>query len=885
MDLPRPPGDPEMKNIIDKLAQFVARNGHEFETMTKTKQKDNPKFSFLFGGEYYNYYMYKVHAEQTIQRQQQSGGGPPSGPAGPRPLMDIPTLPPPSWNQGPPPSGGFDGGGNGPSPWGRPDLPGFGGGPQGPWGPSQGGPSPNMSPGGPNMSPGGPNINSGAPNLGGMGPGLMMDSGMGQGSPGRSMRGVGLLGMAPGPEAMSMGPGNPPGASSQPPPPPNISHLTEQIAPLQAQTDTLKSQISQSESNLSGQWEVLQQTQDSKIKEAVSAAQEEALQDLCSGTSISMEDMDSILQPIIDSCTKDSISAGKQWIFTHATHPSSNNLIARYLCYRVTQDCAPFNTRLHVIYLINDVLHHCVRKNAEELKECLSGVVVAMYCSAASVASHEQMKKLEKLLTLWESKNKFFDNETLEKMRNHANSWEEYKKTVRNEYKVMVDDVIESTSKTYNSYKMQHDQFVSHANKAVEEHERQMKQMKQQVSDIEAQHQEAVRQWQQQQQPSQNSQSARRSRWDRTAAAWDGSSKPRFQPPPGIPVPDVSRPPPGFAPPQYGLLQEEKETIPTLPYFELPAGLMVPLVKLEDNEYKPIDPSLIRMPPPQPPNERLMAAVELFYAPPSHERPRDPEGWEKLGLYEWSREKQAAIRKKSDEIEKGIRDRSPTLSPDRDLSRESTPEQTVPTQEKIIDKKKERKRYRSRSRTRSRTRSNSGSRESTPERRNTPPRSRKKEKRKDRSRSRSRTRSRSRSRGSDYGNLPSFLTKRSPSPSRRRSRSPSAGRGRSPSPVESRRRSLSPPMAGFLMGDSRLDGSNKGHQMLQKMGWKGAGLGSQETGRVDPVEGGDVREKQDQFKGVGINLQDPYENFRKNRAGAFYTRMRDKADERSDKRK
>lgn len=56
--------DIELRNIIDKLAQFVARNGPEFEEMTKNKQKDNPKFSFLFGGEYYNYYKYKVSSEQ-----------------------------------------------------------------------------------------------------------------------------------------------------------------------------------------------------------------------------------------------------------------------------------------------------------------------------------------------------------------------------------------------------------------------------------------------------------------------------------------------------------------------------------------------------------------------------------------------------------------------------------------------------------------------------------------------------------------------------------------------------------------------------------------------------------------------------------------------------
>lgn len=57
--------DLELKNIIDKLANFVARNGPEFEFMTKNKQKDNPKFSFLFGGEYFNYYQYKVTTEQT----------------------------------------------------------------------------------------------------------------------------------------------------------------------------------------------------------------------------------------------------------------------------------------------------------------------------------------------------------------------------------------------------------------------------------------------------------------------------------------------------------------------------------------------------------------------------------------------------------------------------------------------------------------------------------------------------------------------------------------------------------------------------------------------------------------------------------------------------
>lgn len=64
--------------------------------------------------------------------------------------------------------------------------------------------------------------------------------------------------------------------------------------------------------------------------------------------------------------------------------------------------------------------------------------------------------------------------------------------------------------------------------------------------------------------------------------------------------------------------------------------------------------------------------------------------------------------------------------------------------------------------------------------------------------------------------------------------------------------------------------------MLQKMGWKGSGgLGSQESGRVEPVSGGEVRERSEQYRGVGVapSGSDPFESFRKQRAGFFYTRM------------
>ena len=57
--------DLETRTIIDKLANFVARNGPEFEKMTMSKKSQDPKFSFLFGGEYHPYYRWKVELEKS----------------------------------------------------------------------------------------------------------------------------------------------------------------------------------------------------------------------------------------------------------------------------------------------------------------------------------------------------------------------------------------------------------------------------------------------------------------------------------------------------------------------------------------------------------------------------------------------------------------------------------------------------------------------------------------------------------------------------------------------------------------------------------------------------------------------------------------------------
>ena len=82
---------------------------------------------------------------------------------------------------------------------------------------------------------------------------------------------------------------------------------------------------------------------------------------------------------------------------------------------------------------------------------------------------------------------------------------------------------------------------------------------------------------------------------------------------------------------------------------------------------------------------------------------------------------------------------------------------------------------------------------------------------------------------------------------------------------------------------SKLDSTNKGHQMLLRMGYSGSGgLGKEEAGIDEPISGGEVRDRNDMYKGVGMGGPDAFEMFRKNKAGTFY---KDQRERRKDRKK
>ncbi|XP_058073529.1 SURP and G-patch domain-containing protein 1-like protein [Magnolia sinica] len=68
---PSPPNDPAVKKVADKLASFVAKNGRQFEHVTRQKNPGDTPFKFLFDVNCadYKYYEYRLLEEEKIFAQ------------------------------------------------------------------------------------------------------------------------------------------------------------------------------------------------------------------------------------------------------------------------------------------------------------------------------------------------------------------------------------------------------------------------------------------------------------------------------------------------------------------------------------------------------------------------------------------------------------------------------------------------------------------------------------------------------------------------------------------------------------------------------------------------------------------------------------------------
>lgn len=73
------------------------------------------------------------------------------------------------------------------------------------------------------------------------------------------------------------------------------------------------------------------QQQQLQIDETIAKAEENALKKEGMDCGIDFDEFDNVLQPIVETCTKDAISSGKSWILQRAVSSTTNSILARYL--------------------------------------------------------------------------------------------------------------------------------------------------------------------------------------------------------------------------------------------------------------------------------------------------------------------------------------------------------------------------------------------------------------------------------------------------------------------------------------------------------------------------------------------------------------------------
>lgn len=277
-----------------------------------------------------------------------------------------------------------------------------------------------------------------------------------------------------------------------------------------------------------------------------------------------------------------------------------------------------------------------------------------MFCNASIVATEEQKQKLEKLLKLWESKSNYLKPETLDKMRNPVQSYQQFQSDQMAKYATEVAALAQQTKITFEGYQAQHQAFVCHAMQQIMDLQQQKQNLEQQpvvqqpqpsqnipnanassvipLETIQASLQQTIQNLSQTLNSAplpQNSQQYSMSNPPNPEDDYGSDNfvqmntsipppnlsqqnnignSPVFSPPPDItqqppPIPQnsngidslqFSQPPPGFFPPPGmfpdfskpppGFLSKQEplleELMPTAPYYDLPAGLMVPLVKV-----------------------------------------------------------------------------------------------------------------------------------------------------------------------------------------------------------------------------------------------------------------------------------------------------------------
>ncbi|CAF5124578.1 unnamed protein product, partial [Rotaria magnacalcarata] len=276
----------------------------------------------------------------------------------------------------------------------------------------------------------------------------------------------------PPPHIFSSGP--PPMPIPPIPPPPAV--VIEQA--FQQQIQALQERLRQSEINLAAQRDSMQINKKTKVQENIRAARQARITAQATESNININELDKATLSIIEACTKDNITTGRNCILNYSQTTMQAETICLYLIDRSLAPEATFDARLHLIYLMNDILHNCIRKGNDAIRIQMSKIIVPIYCLAVDQANDEHKQKLVKLLDLW-VKNNYFNDDIMEKLRDIPQAKNHFEDAIRTEYAPIIATIEAGFDEKYAQLERQHAEFAVHIQTQIHQIQQQIVQLHQ----------------------------------------------------------------------------------------------------------------------------------------------------------------------------------------------------------------------------------------------------------------------------------------------------------------------------------------------------------------------------------------------------------------------
>ncbi|CAJ0605524.1 unnamed protein product [Cylicocyclus nassatus] len=276
---------------------------------------------------------------------------------------------------------------------------------------------------------------------------------------------------------------------------------------------------------------------------------------------------------------------------------SGTSVVLTYLLSRVKDAQANDNFRLNILYVINDWAYQCQRKRLDSQTQMLSRYVPQMYAFTVELSTDALMQqKLDKLIGVWEG-HKYFNDQCFKQLRNPSQIYSSAKAVQAAEYAKLAADIEVNLQAMYAGYEQQHKNYVQHI----------MQQIAQIDMQIEAEKDRArgaipsLLSGMTREPPPMPGPGLGPGPGPGPAPGVPGRRS-RFDQQPG-PMPSKSQEdygqffaPPPRVPPKQNWIKEEKipdgddidghpfneeDLIPSARYYELPAGIMLPLMEIE----------------------------------------------------------------------------------------------------------------------------------------------------------------------------------------------------------------------------------------------------------------------------------------------------------------